>query len=214
MPNEGGNVSNDTPSKTCTKCGEPYPATAEFFQKRVDAKDGFRSDCKFCVQKRSAEYQKSNKERLSQQHKEWREANREHWQKNEKEWRKNNAQRIYDKNLAARLADPEGSRKSRRESARRRRAKKRQNGIEFYTEAQVLETYGSDCYICCEPVDLKAPRSIKMKDWQYGLHIEHVVPIALGGSDTLKNVRPSHAICNLRKGASMPDMTDLLDLSD
>ena len=32
-----------------------------------------------------------------------------------------------------------------------------------------------------------------------GLHIEHFIDIALGGPDTLENVRPSHAWCNLTK---------------
>jgi len=34
------------------------------------------------------------------------------------------------------------------------------------------------------------------------LHIDHLVPLAKGGSDTLENVRPAHGICNLRKWAN------------
>lgn len=86
-----------------------------------------------------------------------------------------------------------------RRSKRRRRAKKLENGIDFYTEKQVLDVYGTDCYICKKPIDLKAPRTTWTKGWQKGLHIEHYIDIALGGPDTLENVRPSHAICNLTK---------------
>jgi 5-methylcytosine-specific restriction endonuclease McrA len=91
-------------------------------------------------------------------------------------------------------------------AARKRRAVKLQNGWEPYTETQVLETYGKTCYLCSQPVDLQASRRIgKEKGWELGLHIDHVVPIIAGGSDTLKNVRPTHAICNMKKGDKMPD---------
>ena len=86
-----------------------------------------------------------------------------------------------------------------RGAKRRRRARKLQNGVEFYTEAQVLELYGTNCYLCKEPIDMNAPRTTWTKGWEKGLHIEHVIDIAKGGPDTLANVRPSHALCNLTK---------------
>jgi hypothetical protein len=86
-----------------------------------------------------------------------------------------------------------------RQAKRRRRAKRLNNGFEFYTEKEVLDTYGTNCYLCKKPIDMNAPRTTWTEGWQYGLHIEHVFDIALGGPDTLKNVRPSHGICNLKK---------------
>ncbi len=86
-----------------------------------------------------------------------------------------------------------------RGAKRRRRARKLKNGVEFYTEAQVLEKYGTNCYLCKEPIDMDAPRTTWTKGWERGLHMEHVIDIALGGSDTLDNVKPSHGICNLKK---------------
>ena len=44
-----------------------------------------------------------------------------------------------------------------------------------------------------------APRTTRIKGWEFGLHIEHVIDIALGGPDSIDNVRASHGICNLRK---------------
>lgn len=86
-----------------------------------------------------------------------------------------------------------------RGAKRRRRARKLENGIEYYTEQQVLEKYGTICYLCEKPIDMDAPRTTWTKGWEMGLHIEHVVDIAKGGPDTLQNVRPSHGICNLTK---------------
>lgn len=89
--------------------------------------------------------------------------------------------------------------------ARKRRVLKRDNGYEEYTETQVFEAYGKSCYLCQKPIDFDAPRSTKKEGWKKGLHIDHVIPISKGGSDTLKNVRPAHAICNMKKGTRMAD---------
>ena len=35
------------------------------------------------------------------------------------------------------------------------------------------------------------------------IHLDHVIPRALGGPDTLDNLQAAHAVCNLRKGASL-----------
>ena len=91
-------------------------------------------------------------------------------------------------------------------AARKRRAVKLENGYSEYTNAQILEKYGVLCYLCKDPINLEAPRRIgKGKGWQLGLHIDHVLPIIAGGSDTLENVRPTHAICNMKKGAKMAE---------
>lgn len=45
--------------KICTKCGEEYPATSEYFYKRKDRKYRLVSWCKRCA----SEYYKSNKEK-------------------------------------------------------------------------------------------------------------------------------------------------------
>jgi 5-methylcytosine-specific restriction endonuclease McrA len=98
--------------------------------------------------------------------------------------------------------------------ARRRRVLKKLNGYEDYTENQVLVAYGETCYLCDNPIDLSAPRSTHIEGWQKGLHIDHVTPISKGGSDTLENVRPTHAICNTKKGSKMlEDFKDNLDPS-
>lgn len=85
------------------------------------------------------------------------------------------------------------------EKHRRRRAQKRNNGFEFYKTEEVVDLYGTDCHICLKPIDMDAPRAIGKGNWELSLHIDHVVPISKGGPDVLDNVRPAHAICNLKK---------------
>lgn len=88
-----------------------------------------------------------------------------------------------------------------RRNESRRRALKNKNGFSIYTESQVLELYGSSCYLCNKEIDMKASRLAGRGQWEYGLNIDHVMPISKGGPDTIENVRPSHVLCNIRKGA-------------
>ena len=80
-----------------------------------------------------------------------------------------------------------------------RRARKFENGSEPYTEKQIIETYGFLCNICKEAINFAAPRKVGLRGWERGFHIDHVVPLSKGGSDTLENVRPTHGKCNLSK---------------
>ena len=89
-----------------------------------------------------------------------------------------------------------------RKGGHTRRLRILENGSSYYSLTQVLVTYGKNCHICNSLIDLKASRRVGVGDWFLGLHIDHLTPIAKGGADTLENVRPSHAICNLKKGSS------------
>jgi len=87
---------------------------------------------------------------------------------------------------------------------RRREALKNNGLVEKYLDKDVINLYGNLCHICNKEIDLSASRRSGIGyNWQYGLHIDHVIPIIMGGNDTLDNVRPSHAICNLKKGRYM-----------
>jgi 5-methylcytosine-specific restriction endonuclease McrA len=87
-----------------------------------------------------------------------------------------------------------------RMSAVRRRAIIAEVRSEPYTTQQILDTYGSDCHICHEPIDLDAPRRVGSGGWLKSLHLDHVVPLVRGGTDLIENIRTSHGICNLSKG--------------
>ena len=64
----------------------------------------------------------------------------------------------------------------------------------------IIETYGTDCYICNEPIDMTAKGRPPYENWQRAYWIDHVVPIRLGGTSDISNLRPSHAKCNIAKG--------------
>ena len=73
---------------------------------------------------------------------------------------------------------------------KRRNERERLATVEHVDRAVVWSRESGTCYLCRREVD---PR-----DW----HLEHVIPIALGGEHSYANVRVAHPLCNLRKGTS------------
>src|SRR5262245_1082736 len=55
--------------------------------------------------------------------------------------------------------------------------------------AVVLETYGTDCWICGQPGATTS---------------DHLQPRSRGGTDALANLRPAHPFCNTGRGAGDP----------
>lgn len=77
-------------------------------------------------------------------------------------------------------------------SRNRYRALKLATAVEAVSYAAILERYGMVCHICGERIVGRTH-----------LHFDHVVPLALGGPHINENIRPAHAVCNLRKGARL-----------
>lgn len=148
-------------------------------------------------------YQQANKTTENARSKKWREDNRERYLESLRQWRIENADQKSANDRAWRKANPDKVRATGIRKYHRRRAKIAEVGFEYFTNQEVLDLYGSKCHICKNKIDLSAPRSCKQEGWEFGLQIDHVIPIAKGGADTLENVRPAHGICNIRKGAKV-----------
>jgi hypothetical protein len=152
-------------------------------------------NCKTWKSLKSANYYKNNDSVIKDNSKKWYISNIEKATIASKKWQSNNLDKVKEsKNKWA-----QNNMDKIRAKNRRRRATKLNNGFEIYSELDVLSIYGTTCYLCNEPVDLNASRKSGKPGWEKGLHIEHVVDLALGGPDTLDNVRPAHGICNLTK---------------
>ena len=72
-----------------------------------------------------------------------------------------------------------------------RQSASKPSGIWF---EQVLETYGSNCYLCESDIDLDLPRTSKR-----GATVDHIIPLSRGGLDELDNLRLVHWDCNRAK---------------
>ena len=163
-------------------------------------KDGNHpSYCKTCRAKRTAVYRQNNPEKVKESNKKYKQNNKEKIRESDKEYYQNNKEKVLERQ---REYDKNNLHKS-REKERKRRALKKANIHEPYSEDQVLKLYGSVCHICKEEINLSAKRSTGAPGWERGLHIDHVMPLSKGGPDMLDNVRPAHGLCNLQKSASV-----------
>lgn len=195
--------------KRCPKCEQTKPISE--WGKNKSKKDGLASECKACHAKAAADWRAANpdeqKRRSREQHHKNRdEANagrRARYRANEdrertnrktyyektadkqrqtsREWRKNNPEKV-------------------REQGRKIRAMRAAVPTEPYTTKDVLERWGSLCHLCGKEIDLTAPRATHTAGWEFGLQLDHVIPISSGGSDILDNVKPAHGKCNIGKG--------------
>lgn len=86
----------------------------------------------------------------------------------------------------------------------RDRARKRGVPSQYYTRQHIFNRDGYDCYLCNSPVDITANHIVGQPGWELYPHVDHVIPLALGGHDTLDNVKITHAKCNMAKGATAP----------
>lgn len=181
--------------KTCTKCKQSKPSNFEFFSKDSRQSSGLRPDCKTCTRTRARLYNKTNAQANRNRAKNWRIANPERAKQNKKEHYEKNKEKIRAQWQARYKASPEKFMVSKY----RRRAREKNVHHEPYTWRDVIDKWGSDCHLCGEPIDLSAPRWVAQNGWENGLHLDHVIRISEGGSDTLENVKPSHGKCNMRK---------------
>ena len=87
-----------------------------------------------------------------------------------------------------------------RAGAQRYRSRKRNATVEYFLHSEIFERDGWICQLCDRPVDqtLRWPHSLSAS-------LDHIIPISKGGNHSRANVQLAHVICNLRKGASLPE---------
>ncbi len=192
--------------RACTTCKQVKPF--KDFSKDKSRKYGISYRCKDCHKEVNRKYYDKEKSAVAAKKSYWKnrdqinqrarlkrqldpesyrsykrayyQANKERINKLSNEWRNNNKETTYRSKV-------------------RRRARLKLAAYKPYTVTEVLNVYGTNCYLCQQPIDLLAPRWTAIKGWEKGLHLDHVIPIRDAGPDILENVRPTHAICNLKK---------------
>jgi len=64
-------------TKVCSKCGQEFPLTTEYFGKRKDSKDGFRNECKVCKKEYNKQLRLDNLEHYKERDRQYHATNRE-----------------------------------------------------------------------------------------------------------------------------------------
>ena len=176
------------PTKTCTKCGETK--TLEHFGKRSLSKDGLEQRCRPCTVMAARAWAQSNPERVKANWQRWADQNRErmtakaraYYESHPRDRAKvaENARRYYWK-------DVERNRTLRRMNQRVRKARAARLPVFTVTAKDMRRLLSSPCAVTgCDRTDIQ---------------IDHIIPIARGGSHGAGNLQPLCAFHNRSKGA-------------
>lgn len=163
----------------------------EHYSTRRASKDGFSYSCKDCER---ATAQKSYERR--QKKKQTREYYLEHKEEHLKRAKDRYADKkdeILGQQKEWRQTDKGKKQISKAGKVRRERLKEQTPDGRDYTREQIIERdsiFGTCvCQICGLPIDIDAG----------DLQIDHIIPVATGGSDTADNVRCTHKHCNISR---------------
>jgi 5-methylcytosine-specific restriction endonuclease McrA len=191
--NEQTNTPNSEYVKPCVKCGA---------QERNS-----RGKCKPCARECYARWAKANRERVRMNARKWQKANSDRVAENARKWREENPEKAIESRRRWREANPEkeaergrrwleaNSEKS-RIRCQDRRAKKKGNGGKLSKDIaqRLIILQKGKCACGCSALLDKT-----------GYHLDHIMPIALGGKNDDTNVQLLTPTCNRKKSAKHPD---------
>lgn len=129
-----------------------------------------------------AAYRLANLERVRPRRREW-----------ARQWRAANPELNKARVDRWRKAHPAQFAMMKRIEAATHRARQHEQFVGRVDYAAILAEHGMICHICGEEIEFVG-----------GLHFDHLIPLAKGGSHTADNIKPSHALCNQRKGERTP----------
>lgn len=191
--------------KKCSKCGIEKPATREFFYPHKEGKYGFRPDCIQCFSKRTAAYVERNRERLLAQRAAFREANRDKLRKMYMDFYWRNKERLIKESIERNRRNPEAYNAKLRKWRKANRAK-----VEVWGRNRRAKLKGS---VGTHTIDdvlalMKAQRGMCVyckTDIRKKYHVDHILPVSLGGSNDRTNIQLLCPSCNLKKRAKHPE---------
>lgn len=188
--------------KTCSKCGEAKPHSE--FHLNSTGRDGLKSTCKLCSNAQSAAWREKNPERVASNKLAHRIANREKAKANSAAWRAANPDRAKQSVAAWRDKNPEKVKalvsawrkenpEARKTHHQNRRARKKQSvgKLSKGIVAKLFHLQQGKC-VCCG--------QLLGDDY----HVDHIIPLSLGGENSDENIQLLRARCNLQKKAKHP----------
>ena len=160
--------------KKCSRC--EIIKTIDLFSKDSYRKTGFSNNCKQCRQ----EYNLKNKDKNNKACREWHKKNKDKANARRKQWNIDNSEKakLKDRNYAAN--NPEVG----RNKNNLRRARVLSNGAYRIYKNELKKLYAQSCFYCGSKDEIQ---------------LDHVIPIAKGGSHSIGNLVPACRKCNLEK---------------
>jgi hypothetical protein len=177
--------------KRCGRCG--HAKKFYLFNKNSASKTHTSGNCKECQKSTASNSYKNTKQRRN--YRKYYRENKALKQEHARKYYENNKDTIKVKH-AAYLGTKGGKKVMAKAHTKRRTLLATNKGIP-YTRAMVIDRDGAFlglehpiCYLCEQPItDISGA----------GLHIDHVVPVAIDGLDCITNVASTHYVCNLKR---------------
>lgn len=154
---------------------------------RTKMRDSEQLRCVITTREKARIYAAANRDKNSARVVQWQRENPERHAETVRQWRLRNPGLSAERAQKAYWANLEKSREQGADRARIRRARKANLPTDNHTRLEVFERDSGICQICDEVLDYN--------NW----HEDHIIPIVLGGPDTLDNVRATHPSCNLSR---------------
>ena len=173
--------------KVCTKCGTEKPLA--MFPAHKSGRDGLASRCRVCVSASTAAWRSANPWRRRAADAVYYAANTGRKKATNAVRYDSNSERIKASTAAWKKANPESS----RIYSHNRRARILEVGGNLSTGLadKLLKLQRGKCACCGEPLGDKP-------------HLDHIMPLKLGGSNTDGNMQLLRAVCNLQKSTAHP----------
>lgn len=177
----------DLSGRACSKCGTWKPK--EQFHASASRPDGMYSCCKTCKGPDLRKHRKVNTAKATARTMRWRASHPEKFREAQTSWRARNAERCIRVTKEWRDRNRGKIRLYVRMSNSRRRSNGMRNPIRLIAELQRRQN--GKCAIC----------RVSITD---GFHVDHIMPLALGGDNLPRNVQLLCVPCNLSKAAKHP----------
>jgi len=180
-------------TKRCKTCGEVKPASA--FYKNATLSDGLSSSCKECKRAYQRQWRADNREKHRSYVHQYYQEHKEECQAYRKQWAIENAERKAVSDREWRRTHPKKMRAMRKVQNARRRARLIEAKGD-YTPNEWLalkEEYDNTCLACG-----RSEPEVKITP-------DHVIPLALGGSNDIDNIQPLCWGCNAAKQDTIVD---------
>lgn len=179
--------------KRCTKCGAVKKIY--LFNRNAQAKDNCTSQCKACQSANAHKSYAKNKHKRN--YKKYYQANKEKKQAQSRQYYQEHKSELKVKHAQYR-ATAKGKKAMSKAHAKRAKLLKANVGIP-YTREMVIDRDcmgGNEpiCYLCGKPIT-GTP------------HLDHVMPVVMGGKDCFTNIACVHDVCNLRKSKDAREIT-------
>ena len=192
-----------TELKTCSKCKSAKPTTE--FNKNVSSRDGLCSSCKACSNLANAAWRAANPSKAKANSDKWRTANPEKIRDGNAKWRNANPEKARACVAKWKEVNPDREKECKakwraenlealRIKNQNRRARKRENGGKLSNGLadKLFKLQRGKCACgCAQPLGTD-------------FHMDHIMPLVLGGSNTDDNIQLLRQRCNNQKHSKHP----------